>query len=41
MRDGEVAAEPFYEDPLCQHMFRAFLHALVHRINSLTGVMYR
>ena len=38
---GEVVAEPFYCDPDCQHMFRHFMHTLVHRSNTLTGDMDR
>ena len=38
---GEVAAEPFYSDPDCQRMFRHFIHTLMHRTNTLTGIMYR
>lgn len=40
-KEGQVVPDPFYTDPDCQRMFRAFLHALVHRTNSLTGIMYR
>lgn len=37
---GQVAAEPFYTDPDCQRMFRAYMAAVVQRVNSLTGVRY-
>ncbi len=38
---GQVAAEPFYTDPDCQRIFRAYMAAVVRRVNSLTGVRYR
>ena len=38
---GQVAAEPFYTDPDCQRMFRAYMAAVVQRVNTLTGVRYR
>lgn len=36
-----MAAEPFYTDPDCQRLFCSFLHTLVHRVSTLTGVQYR
>lgn len=38
---GEVVAEAFFPDPECQRLFRGAAAALVQRVNTLTGVMYR
>ncbi|GBF97528.1 mannan endo-1,4-beta-mannosidase-like [Raphidocelis subcapitata] len=39
--DAPAKGEEFYDDPVCQRMYRTFIKDVVTRVNTITGVAYR